>query len=274
MAFWHHYPRRPLADFVEMFWLYEGMDGSHGQRRERLLPSGTVELVIGLRGDSGNVYPRDRDHDPLNFQGPIVCGPHSEYFAIDSVETVHVIGIHFKPGGAFPFLGLPAGELQNRHVSLDDLWGPYANEVHARVAEAPTAEAKLSALERGLLGRLSLPLERHRAVAFALSEFTRPSMREVGVVTEQIGMSARRFADRFRDEVGLTPKLYCRVRRFQDALRRVHRRNHVDWADVALSCGYFDQAHFNHDFRAFSGLSPSAYLASATPHLNHVPLGE
>src|ERR1700682_168307 len=274
MAFWHHYPQQPLADFVEMFWLYEGMQGTHGQGRERLLPSGTVELVIGLRDDTGNVYPRDRDHDPLTFHGPVVCGPHSEYFPIDSVQTIHVIGIHFKPGGAFPFLGIPTGELQNRHVSLDDLWGRYADEVHARVVEAPTPEGKIRALEEGLLGRLFMPLERHDAVAFALGEFARPSTREVGVVTDQLGMSGRRFADRFCDEVGLTPKLYCRVRRFQDALRHVHARKHVDWADVALTCGYFDQAHFNHDFRSFSGLSPTAYLASATPHLNHVPLGD
>ena len=119
MPFWHHVPQRPLSDFVDLFWLYEGMEGASG--RERLLPTGTIELVIGLRDDTGNIYPRDRESSPLNFSGPLVCGPHSEYFAIDSVQTIHVIGIHFKPGGAFPFLGVPAGELQNRHVSLDDL---------------------------------------------------------------------------------------------------------------------------------------------------------
>lgn len=268
--FWHHVPSRPLGDFVELFWLYDGMPGANG--RERLLPTGTVELVIGLRDDTGCIYPRDRDDDPLVFRGPAVCGPHAEYFAIDSVSTITVIGVHFKPGGAFPFLGVPAGELQNRHVSLDDLWGSYADEVHTRVLEAPTPEGKIRALEEGLLGRLLQPLERHGAVDFALREFSRPTTRLVSDVTSQIGMSSRRFADRFRDEVGLTPKLFCRVRRFQDALRRVHRREQVDWADVALDCGYFDQSHFNHDFRAFAGLSPSAYLASHTLHMNHVPL--
>ena len=270
MPFRYYVPPRPLADFVELFWYYEGMAGSHA--RERLMPMGTVELVIGLRNDTGRVYPRDRDDDPLVFRGPLVCGPHAEYFAIDSAATMHVAGIHFKPGGAFPFLGVPAGELQNRHVSLDDLWGAYADEVHARVACAPTPEAKLRALEAGLLVRLSRPLERHRAVAFALGQFALPATRMVSDVTAQIGMSGRRFADRFRDEVGLTPKLYCRVQRFQDALRRIHGRRQVDLAGLAYACGYFDQAHFNHDFRDFSGISPSAYLASATPHLNHVPL--
>lgn len=271
MAFLHYVPPRPLSDFVELFWYYEGVAASHA--RERLMPTGTVELVIGLQDDTGRIYPRDRDDDPLVFRGPVVAGPHAEYFAIDSVATMHAVGIHFKPGGAFPFLGVPAGELQNRHVSLDDLWGSYADEVHARVACASTPEGKLRALEVGLLGRLSLPLERHAAVGFALQQFARPVTRTVSDVTAQIGMSGRRFAGRFRDEVGLTPKLYCRVQRFQDALRRLHRRSsQLDLADLAYACGYFDQAHFNHDFRDFSGISPTAYLASATPHLNHVPL--
>jgi AraC-like DNA-binding protein len=270
MPFWHHVPPRPLGDFVELFWLYDGMPGAQG--RERLLPSGTVELVIGLRDDPGRIYQRDREDDPLTFRGPVVCGPHAEYFAIDSVSTLSVIGIHFKPGGAFPFLGAAPWELQNRHVGLDELWGSYAHEVHARIVEAPTPEGKIRALEAGLLGRLAHPLERHGAVDFALREFARPDTRIVSDVSGQIGMSARRFADRFRDEVGLTPKLYCRVRRFQDVLHTLHRRRDVDLADVALGCGYFDQAHFNHDFRAFSGISPSAYLSAATPHLNHVPI--
>jgi hypothetical protein len=84
--------------------------------------------------------------------------------------------------------------------------------------------------------------------------------------------SARRFIEVFTDEVGLTPKLFCRVQRFQETVRRIGMGRRVDWAGMALDCGYFDQAHFIHDFRAFSGLSPSAYAAQRTGHLNHVPI--
>jgi AraC-like DNA-binding protein len=86
----------------------------------------------------------------------------------------------------------------------------------------------------------------------------------VGDVVQRIGLSSRRFVDLFRAEVGLSPKVYCRIRRFNEALRRVEQLTDVDWVDVALSCGYFDQAHFNHDFRAFSGVSPSTYLRHRT----------
>lgn len=110
-------------------------------------------------------------------------------------------------------------------------------------------------------------------MAYALGEFRRlPHARTIAEVTRRVGLSPRRFIQVFKEEVGLTPKLFCRVRRFQKAIRRVYRGETVDWADVALACGYFDQAHFIKDFRAFSGLTPAAYLARPGRHPNHVPI--
>ncbi len=89
---------------------------------------------------------------------------------------------------------------------------------------------------------------------------------------DQTGVSERRFIELFRRQVGLAPKLYSRVRRFQAALRRIPTVTEVDWADLALACGYFDQAHLIHEFRSISGLSPVEYLGLRTEHLNHVPI--
>jgi hypothetical protein len=72
--------------------------------------------------------------------------------------------------------------------------------------------------------------------------------------------------------LGLTPKVFARVRRFQSALGTIAMNDDPGWTGIALGCGYFDQAHFNHDFRAFSGISPSLYVVKKTPHLNHVPV--
>jgi AraC-like DNA-binding protein len=94
----------------------------------------------------------------------------------------------------------------------------------------------------------------------------------VAQVTDCVGLSARRFIELFHRQVGLTPKTFSRVRRFQRVLRAVHGRREIDWAQVALENGYYDQAHFIHDFQGFSGSTPSAYSSLAGPHLNHVPL--
>jgi AraC-like DNA-binding protein len=244
-VFAHYAPRGPLAQFVAVFWHWRGHTAPRST--ERLLPMATMELVVRLGGGK---------------LGAGVSGPHSEVFFLERTADDELVGVHFKPGGALPFLGVPAGDLHNRSVTLDDLWGaPEAARIVARLHEAPTSNAKFALLERTLLDVAFRPLARHPAATFALAELNRDSsVRSSAEVARELKMSQRRFIRFFRDEVGLTPKLYSRIERFQAVLRRIELLDDVDWADVATSCGYFDQPHFIHDFREFTGLRPSDYL--------------
>lgn len=266
-------PPPPLSDFVDLFWWYTGPDPAHA--KERLLPDGAVELVIDLRDQPLRIYDR---HDTTRFQcfgNALVCGPHSEASVIDTANQASIMGVHFKPGGAFPFFNLPADEMSNTHVALDTLWGAAAGEMYEQLLAAPTPAAKFRVLAQTLLAHPTRPLTRHPAVAGALQLFQATAVpRPVAAVTEQIGLSQRRFIQVFRAEVGLTPKLFCRVRRFQAVLRCLDQSQPVDWTGVALTCGYYDQAHFIHDFQALAGLNPTTYLARRTEHFNHVPLPE
>jgi len=273
--FEHHIPGPPLNSCVQLLWLYKSYQPAHSQRKERLMPDGSVALVINLRDDVIRTYDPRRLEICRAMPGAIVSGVHTESFVIDTEEQADVAGVQFCPGGAFPFLGVPPSETHNLHVPLDALWGSFAGEVRELLLGARTAAETFQILEGALLASARAGFNRHPAVAFALKEFqTAPHGKTIRSVTDQIGLSARRFADVFAREVGLTPKLFCRVRRFQRALRVIRAGREIDWADIALSCGYYDQAHFNHDFRTFSGIQPGAYLAACTPHLSHVPILE
>ncbi len=267
-------PQPPLANFVDIFWLYEGYNPPHA--KERVLPNGSMELVINLREDTLRVYDGQKHDQFQSFRGCLLCGAHSEFSVIDTASQESIMGVHFKPGGAFPFLTLPADELHTADVSLDTLWGATADDLRDRLLEAETPETRFHILEQSLLAHAVRPLAWHPVVAFALKEFQgmppHPNTRTISDVTERIGLSPRRFIQVFSEEVGLTPKLFWRIRRFQEVLRLIGRRQRIEWADIALTCGYFDQAHFIHDFRAFSGLNPRAYLMHRGEHLNHVPL--
>lgn len=266
-------PGPPLSDFVDLFWSYEAHDPPHA--KERILPTGTMELIVDLREEELRVYD-GRNHEQFqSFATALICGAHSESFVIDTASQASVMGVHFKPGGAVPFVKLAADDLRNAHVSLEALWGAKAIELRDRLLEAQTPEGRFRILERTLLTQAVRPLARHPAVAFALKEFQdAPRTPTISDVSERTGLSKRRLIQVFSDEVGLTPKRFCRVRRFQDVLRLIKREQRVDWGKIALECGYFDQAHFIHDFQAFSGLTPTAYLARCTEHLNHVSLSE
>jgi AraC-like DNA-binding protein len=107
-------------------------------------------------------------------------------------------------------------------------------------------------------------------VRYALEEFNRaPSALGVLQVARDTGLSRRRFGALFRDEVGLTPKLYCRLCRFRQVVRRIALGAPIDWSGLALDGGYYDQPHMAHEFREFSGISPGAWRASERPFLNH-----
>lgn len=252
-----YFPQFPLANFVELFWSYEGFAPSYAS--ERVLPTGTVSLIFHL--DSASVK---------------VFGPHSTFFTLDTSRPASLIGVHFRPGGAFQVLGLPTSEVHNVVVSLDDLWGKAVHDLHERLLEVQGMTNKFRVLEGFLLTRTTKLLTKetlspHAAVAHALRAFDLHLPPSVTTVTEELGLSSRRFSQVFAREVGLTPKLYARVRRFQKVLGLLGDPR-IDWADVALACGYFDQAHFIHDFHTFAGLNPTTYISSRTERFNHVPL--
>jgi AraC-like DNA-binding protein len=271
VIFRHLTPGPPLDAFVSLIWFYEGFAKPHS--KERMMPTGAMSMVINLVEDRIRTYDQNDPRKMREVSGSVLVGAHSEHFIIDTAEQLGVVGVEFKPGGAFPFFRPPAEEIANQHVPLDALWDRFADELREQVLEARTPEQKLHILERTLLARLAKPLVRHRAVYFALAEFGRDPLLSVSEISQRVGLSRRRFTQLFQDEVGLAPKVFSRVRRFQCAVKKIYAAKTMDWADFALACGYYDQAHLIHDFTRISGLTPNSYLAVADRASgNHVPM--
>lgn len=258
-------PSAPLSHFVNEFWLCEDYLPAHA--KERILPGGVMELVFLLSGTPPDIYYGANLDAVQPFRGALVAGARSEYFVIDTARPATVLGVYFKPGVSLPFFKVPARELHNLHVPLDTLWGLRGNDLYCQLLEARTSAQRFRILENALLAQLRNTVERHRAVDFALAAFNQGlASASVAQVTDQIGLSATRFIQVFGEEIGLTPKLYRRVLRFQEALRSITQQPTRNWTDIALSCGYFDQSHFINDFQAFAGISPSLYFPPEPEH--------
>jgi len=270
-AYHYYVPRPPLSAFVEVLWSCEG--DTPTQTTERRLPDGSMEVVITLCDDLIRIYDRRRPDRVYKYHGGVISGAQAEFTLIDTTVHAGAVGVHFKPGGAAPFLPAPAGALHDAVIPLDVLWGAAATDLREQMLEAKTVENKFHILEQFLLARLAPTPAAYPAVAFALAAFHDVSRRApIAAVVEQIGLSQTRFIQVFRDTVGLTPKQFCRIQRFQQVLRLLDSGGPVRWVDLALACGYCDQAHFIHEFRAFTGLTPSAYLIVRGPQRNHIAL--
>src|SRR5262245_17735290 len=270
----HVIPAPPLSRFVELLWYYEEPPKPHA--KERLMPDGCVSFIINLAEDETRLYDPDDVSKVTRFSPCCLSGPQTKCFVIDTDEQTCVLGASFRAGGAVPFLGLPSDELHNQHLNLEDLWGFRARELRERLLAAPNPRAKLRMLELALLERAAGIFDGQPVVEYAVQNFlARPATVKIAEVSDKTGFSARRFIELFKLHVGMTPKLFCRVRRFQRVLTCITSGQPVNWTGVALDGGYFDQAHFIHDFRAFSGINPSKYLVDYKDfprHPNHLPL--
>ncbi|MGE0526206.1 MAG: DUF6597 domain-containing transcriptional factor [Bdellovibrionales bacterium] len=269
-TFQAYVPQPPLSDFVELFWYW---NHNPPKFKERILPGGSVEFVIRLTKDRTNVFQLKCLERPKSCSGAIITGPHSEFFVLDKSEQDELMGVHFKPGGSFPFFAAPANKFLNDHVSLDAVWGHEAGFLRSELLDAPTADSKFRVLERHLIKRAKNSIGRHPAVAYALKGLNRrPFPSSLSELANDVNLSPKRLTQLFTREVGVTPKLFARIQRFQEVIKLISKQNSVDWSSLALDCGYYDQAHFNHDFQEFSGINPTTYMKKKTEHLGHVPL--
>jgi AraC-like DNA-binding protein len=248
-------PTPPLAEFIERFWY--SSDGPPHQK-VRIAPTGTIELVFNLDDDELGFYDAEQPENRNTFSGAVFSGAHARPLFVETRK--HVVGVHFKPGGAFHFLSIPANEFAHTHVDLETLWGGTTQDLREQLRAAANPAKRFRVLEKALVARLENTLEEHRAVRAALDVFGRDAG-EVRIrdLAAHLGLSQRHFIKVFSDQVGLTPKQFGRVQRFQHALALTRSTATPDWADMAAACGYFDQSHFIHEFQTLSGFTPTEF---------------
>ena len=264
-----HYPQAPLADYVYMFW--QANDYTSLTPQERILPHGTMELLFSLTDSTLSLcYPHQ--NQPQLFYGGVVAGARSDYFVMNVPRPDTYLSVYFKPGAAFQFFGVSALDLHNLHIPLADLWGSKADALYECLLMARTATQRFELLEGALLDELPRAKLQHPAVDFALQTLS-PQTHRIGQLVNNIGISSTRFIKVFKDEIGFTPKLFCRVLRFQDALYQITRTPNPDWVDIALRCGYYDQAHLINEFQAMGGITPNGYAPFDPEHRNNLPMG-
>jgi AraC-like DNA-binding protein len=270
MAFTTIVPPPPLRQSIPMIWDWRVEPGE--LCFERILPQAGSGLIINLLEDETRVYSDDARRACERSPGAVFSGQFTRSFVIDSTEQIAVMGVAFSPGGAGAFMRERMDLLGNRHIALEDLVGASSRALRERLLHTPDAKTRLDVLQRWLATRSNGRLA-HPAVEFALAELARaPQVLRIGAIAAASGLSQRRFGTLFREQVGIGAKHYARLQRFRAVVASVQSERVVEWTQVALDCGFHDQPHLVHEFRAFSGMTPSAYLAQRGPNVNHVPL--
>ncbi|NUP10384.1 MAG: helix-turn-helix transcriptional regulator [Polyangiaceae bacterium] len=251
-----HTPSSRLAPFVERLWM---LGDAPPHARECIVPTGTVELVVNLHDDRIDIYDSCDAEQPRRYSGAVVSGVYGRSFVIDTTSHASIVGVHFKPGGAYPFFGVRTDELADDHVDLDALWGRTARTLRDRLCEVTSPIERFRILEGALLSHLAARVHPREAVRDAVASLVRGAT-AVADIAERAGVSHRHFIDVFSAEVGMAPKLFSRVQRFQRAKSMLERGAEPRFSQVALASGYCDQSHLIRDFVALSGLTPLEHV--------------
>ena len=255
---------------------------------QKLLPDGAVEIIVDLTDTPKRLYGKLDRSESRSFRKAWISGMRRKWILIEAAPGSSMVVIRFRPGGAFPFLGFAVDGITDVVDELDDVLVRSTASLRDRVLAAPTIDAKMTAVEQWLWERARGRLEFNPIVDYVTTQLFAPAGVRIADLVDEVGYSQRHIRNMFRRWVGLTPKHYSRIRRFQQVLQTVTQSTGVetiesaelkapapdepDWVDVALEHGYYDQSHLVRDFREFADLSPGQYVAAYRGLDNYLPM--
>jgi AraC-like DNA-binding protein len=235
--------------------------------RRRQMPIGAVPVIVSFGLPFELLDPADPDGGRRRRRVSFVAGLHDALAIVEHDGVSRGVEIYFTPLGARRVLGQPLRELANAVIPLEDVLGErVAGELVERLATAPGWPARFALLDAAICRRLAEAAPPQPAVAWAWRRLEESGGRlQIGALAQELGCSRRHLVTQVREQLGLPPKTIARIVRFNRAVRLLRADDGTRLAEIALDCGYYDQAHLNRDFRAFAGDAPSAFFARQLP---------
>ena len=271
MIFERYTPAYPLCRFVESFIYYRDYDPVH--RIDRFLPDGNVNIVVDLTDYPKYIYDNNTLKEIQSCRNVWFSGIRNKFISIPSGKDSEMFVINFHKGMAYPFVQMPLHELTDSVVDGELVLTYDIMNLREKILEAEMISQKFYTVEQYLLAKFGSKLVINPFVAFAVDAIRHePGHLSIKKISDKVGYSQKHLISIFREHVGLTPKSFLKVMRFQKAIDEIASVKQVKWTDVALESGYYDQAHFINDFRDFSGFTPKEYLLKQYEYLNYIPV--
>lgn len=242
-------PSSAAAQFVKCFWMLE--DATPSSDIQRIFPDGRGELIFNLAEPFEVCAATGWERQPQAFVVGQITGP----MILRARGKSKIFGIRFHPHGT-KFLGVPGAELTGQQVPLEQLTRALAVRLQQVRDERDRGIESMTAI----VDAFARDIEADAQIAYAVAQFER-SMGAISVpeMSRRLGLSPRQFERRFKAAVGVGPKLFCRIQRFQSVLQAMESPDN-NWVNAAIDCGYYDQAHLIRDFQQFAGTAPTALL--------------
>ena len=274
MVFQSHIPLFPLDRFIESIFYYEGLTPAH--RMDRFLPDGNTEIVFDLGEGTQYIYDNETLTAIQACRLAWVSGIRTRPITIPSGRGSKMLIVAFKKGKAHPFYSQPMNEIADQVLDAELVFGRNVLDLREQLLEAPSINRMFLLVEDFLLRQAGSSLSPDTAsecVDFALARIMNgPDGLGFQRLSDQIGYSQKHFINLFKKQVGVPPRQYMKIMRFQKAILQIEEADAIRWSELALQNGFYDQPHFINEFRYFSGFTPGEYMARKVGMLNYIPV--
>ena len=275
MIFQSYRPTYPLNIFIDSLFYYEGLSPAHAL--DRFLPDGNTEIIFDLTENTQHIYDNETLAAIQACCHAWVSGVRTRPITIPSGKGSRMLVVAFRKGKAYPFYPLPINEITDTVVRAELIFGNRILDLREQLLAVRSIDEMFPLVEKFLFHQTGDSLfmdSSANCIEYAVSKILHgPNLLSLQQLSDQIGYSQKHFIDLFRKKVGVPPKQYLKIMRFQKTIREIENQRTLHWSDLALESGYYDQAHFINDFKTFSGFTPGEYLKRKSPLLNYIPVG-
>jgi AraC-like DNA-binding protein len=265
-----HVPKGVLAKYIDNIVFFEGYTAQH--KADKLLPDGGIYMIINMLEKPEKLYKDEHLKKFEEFTGCFISGQHKNFIFIEAEHSSNM-AIKFKLGGAAPFFNFPISHLNNKVQQLEPILGKEIENVRKEIINEKDISKKFELIENYFLKTIRKEYEKNLAFMEVL-EFlaTSPHLANISQLSDKMNVSQKHLITLFNKQVGLTPKALARIFRFQKVILQLEEKEKTDWLQIAIDCGYYDQAHFVKDFYSFSGIRPTGYAEQKGEYLNYIPV--
>lgn len=260
-------PSTFLAPFVKSYWMIESRMAAGQQHVQRIVPTGLIELSFYL-SDKPETSGRSQsfpDHS-------IITGQINRYFDLQISGRLALFSVYFYPHGLATFIDIPAEELHNQTIPMKYLLGGAGKELEDKLATAESFQKRVAIMENFLRKRLTQKKQNPNESRITQSiRMINNSKGQVNIdrLASRVCLSRKQFERVFLQQVGISPKQFLKIVRFQNALRQKATRQDCSLTELAYDCGYYDQSHMIREFTRLSGKTPGAYFQEDQPHSDY-----
>jgi AraC-like DNA-binding protein len=251
-------PSKTLSPYIKRYWAIENALDKDDVCVQRIIPTGLPELLLYF-----TARPKILTDNKHLSDNVALYGHQNGFYDIELAGNLSVFSIVFQPQGLMQFFKFPLNEICNRNVSLKDINGQAGRDLEEKMNETMTFNQRVSVIETYLLNLLKNNFDdfNFRRINH-VSKLIKHTHGNIGIaqMASEACLSRKQFERIFAENIGISPKQYLKIIRFQSAIFQKQQNNNLNMTELSYESGYFDQSHFINDFKSLCGLTPKQYF--------------